>query len=101
MAADKEAFGVSRVHNKLIASNIFFVSSRNLAIVLPFNAFVSCGVFSQRRMNEFCGYFAELVDCNVHLKNEFNFVEFFNGNTSKLSCWLVGILGVYVHCITI
>ncbi len=57
-------------------------------------------VFSQRPTNKFCGYFAELVDCNVHPKNEFDFVEFFNGNTSKFSCWLVGILGVYVHCIT-
>ena len=43
------------------------------------------GVFSHRPMNEFCGCFAELVDCNVHPKNEFDFVEFFNGNTSKFS----------------
>ena len=42
------------------------------------------GVFSQRPTNKFCGYFAELVDCNVHPKNEFDFVEFVNGNTSKL-----------------
>ena len=44
----------------------------------------SVGVFSQRPTNKFCGYFAELVDCNVHPKNEFDFVEFFNCNTSKL-----------------
>ena len=52
------------------------------------------GVFSQRPTNQFCGYFAELVHCNAHPKNEFDFMEFFN---SKCSCWLVGILGV--HCI--
>ena len=57
-------------------------------------------VFSQRPTNMFCGYFAELVNCNVHPKNKFGFLEFFNGNISKFSCWLVGILGVHVHCVT-
>ena len=27
-------------------------------------------------------------------------MAFFSGNTSKFLCWLVGILGVYDHCIT-
>ena len=46
------------------------------------------GVFSQRPMNEFCGCFAELVDCNVHPKNEFDFVAMVTPLNSR-DGWLV------------